>query len=58
MDEDIKEGLVIHMIGHSLGGIILRTALKHLTKYRDNLGTFLSLSSPHLSYLNGTKTSI
>lgn len=47
------------MIGHSLGGIILRRALDGL---RFELGKisvvfwcYVSLASPHLGYLQGTK---
>ena len=53
----MQERLVIHMIGHSLGGIILRASLKHLGSFRESLGSYLSLSSPHLSYMTGTKAS-
>ncbi|KAL8444689.1 hypothetical protein Emed_006096 [Eimeria media] len=44
----------ISFIGHSLGGIIVRAALRHL---RASLGSrfhsYLSLSSPHFGYLKG-----
>ena len=36
----------------------MRASLKYLNKYRNSFGTFMTFSSPHLSYLNGTKTSI
>jgi hypothetical protein len=36
-----------------MGGIIARAALKHLQKYKQQMGFFCSLSSPHLGYLNG-----
>lgn len=36
-----------------MGGIIARASLKHLKKYEGNFGFYCSLSSPHLSYLNG-----
>lgn len=29
-EENIEDGLVMHFVGHSLGGIILRASLKHL----------------------------
>jgi hypothetical protein len=44
------------MIGHSMGGLILRASLPYLQKY--HFGVFISLSVPHLGYLNGTKASI
>jgi pimeloyl-ACP methyl ester carboxylesterase len=50
---EIGEDAVLHMVGHSLGGIIIRAALPLLGKYR--LGTYVSFSSPHLGYLYGTK---
>ncbi|CAK76768.1 unnamed protein product (macronuclear) [Paramecium tetraurelia] len=40
----------LSFIGHSLGGIIIRAALPHLSKYKDKMFTYLSLGSPHLSY--------
>ncbi len=39
-----------------MGGLILRASLPYLQKY--NFGVFISLSVPHLGYLNGTKASI
>lgn len=39
------------MIGHSLGGIIIRAALPYLTEYKNKMKTLLTLSSPHLGYL-------
>jgi len=41
----------ISFIGHSLGGIITREALKHLGKYADVMHGFVSLGSPHLGYM-------
>ena len=41
------------MVGHSMGGVIARSAIPHLEKYRHQMGFFCSLSSPHLGYLNG-----
>lgn len=38
----------ISFIGHSLGGVIIRAALGHLTQYKNFFFTFVSLSSPHL----------
>jgi len=52
------EEVIINFIGHSMGGIIARAALVHLGKYKNQLGFFFSLSSPHLGYLNGVDTMI
>lgn len=38
----------ISFVGHSLGGIIIRTALQHLQSLRPYFFTYVSLSSPHL----------
>lgn len=41
------------MIGHSMGGIILRSSLQHLdTKIKSLLHTYISFASPHLGYLH------
>jgi triacylglycerol esterase/lipase EstA (alpha/beta hydrolase family) len=53
MEEYEQENVIINLVGHSMGGIIARSALPHLVKYRYQMGFFLSLSSPHLGYLNG-----
>jgi triacylglycerol esterase/lipase EstA (alpha/beta hydrolase family) len=50
--------LQINMVGHSLGGLILRAALPYLEDYSKNLGTFMTLGTPHLGYLHGIKTMI
>ncbi|PKA61523.1 hypothetical protein AXF42_Ash018810 [Apostasia shenzhenica] len=46
--KDIK----LSFVGHSIGNIIIRTALtdRLLDPYRKNLYTFMSLSGPHLGY--------
>ncbi|CAI2387750.1 unnamed protein product [Moneuplotes crassus] len=42
----------LSFIGHSMGGIIIRAALPHLEKkYKEQMFTFISLSSPHLGYM-------
>lgn len=41
----------ISFLGHSLGGVIIRAALPHLSEYENRMHTFLSLSSPHLGYM-------
>jgi len=38
----------ISFIGHSLGGVIIRTALPKLADYKDKMHVFMTLSSPHL----------
>ena len=38
----------LSFIGHSLGGIIIRTALPYLDDFKEKMFTYLSLSSPHL----------
>lgn len=50
---ELEEDTTLHMVGHSLGGIIIRASLEHLKKF--NFGTYVSFSSPHLGYLYGTK---
>ena len=41
------------MVGHSMGGIILRACLRHLnTKILEMLHTFISFASPHLGFLH------
>lgn len=41
----------ISFIAHSLGGIIVRTALPHLLDFQDKMFNYMSLSSPHLGYM-------
>jgi hypothetical protein len=41
----------ISFIGHSLGGVIIRAALEHLHEFKNQMHTFLTLSSPHLGFL-------
>ena len=48
----------ISFIGHSLGGLIIRAALPHLSEYQNNMYSFLTLSSPHLGYLYNTSSII
>lgn len=45
----------ISMVGHSLGGIIIRSALKYITKtleYKERLEVFMSLGTPHCGYVH------
>lgn len=49
-----KKTVILNFIGHSMGGVVARTAVKNLIKnYFDQFGFFCSLSSPHLGYLSG-----
>ncbi len=41
----------LSLIGHSMGGVIIRAALPRLAEYREKMQTFLTLSSPHLGCL-------
>ena len=41
----------ISFIGHSLGGLIIRAALPHLSEYKDKFHSYVSMSSPHLGYM-------
>jgi alpha-beta hydrolase superfamily lysophospholipase len=41
----------LSFIGHSLGGVIIRSALPFLEKYKNQMYTFFTLSSPHLGYM-------
>lgn len=41
----------ISFIGHSMGGLIIRASLKHLTDLKEKMHLFISLSTPHLGYM-------
>ncbi len=41
----------LSFIGHSLGGVIIRSALPYLEEFKDKMYTYFSLSSPHLGYM-------
>ena len=41
----------LSFVGHSLGGLIIRAALPHLIKYKEQMYTFVTFSSPHLGYM-------
>jgi alpha-beta hydrolase superfamily lysophospholipase len=58
IDEQLEKDLEINMIGHSMGGLILRAALPHLEQYSQNLNTFATFGSPHIGYLHGIKTMV
>ena len=38
------------MVGHSMGGVIIRSALPRLEKYKNCMHSFMSFSSPHIGY--------
>lgn len=46
----------ISLIGHSLGGIIIRTALPYLSEHKAKMHTFLTFSSPHLGCMYQSST--
>jgi len=41
----------LSFIGHSLGGVIIRAALPHLSEFSSKFYTYISLGSPHLGYM-------
>ena len=41
----------ISFVGHSMGGIIIRSALSYIRNLSQYLYAYLSFSSPHLGYL-------
>ena len=48
-----NDGLIfkkISFIGHSIGGVIIRSALPHLAEFKDKLWMYISLGSPHLGH--------
>jgi pimeloyl-ACP methyl ester carboxylesterase len=38
------------LLGHSMGGLIIRSALPRLEKYKQHFHSLITLSSPHLGY--------
>ena len=55
---DFKEKTYrIVMIGHSMGGLILRAAANQIS-YQEYLYAYISLGTPHLGYLQGLKLHI
>jgi triacylglycerol esterase/lipase EstA (alpha/beta hydrolase family) len=44
----------ISFVGHSLGGVIVRASLPHLSEYSSKFFTFISLASPHLGQLHNS----
>jgi triacylglycerol esterase/lipase EstA (alpha/beta hydrolase family) len=44
-------GTRVSFVGHSMGGIIIRSALTYIRNLDQYLWAYLSFSSPHLGYL-------
>lgn len=44
----------ITFVGHSLGGLIIRSALPHLEQFKKYMHGYISLGSPHLGYMYNT----
>lgn len=42
----------ITLVGYSLGGLILRAALKHMKKYKKLMHGFVTLATPHFGYFH------
>ena len=47
-----KEIGKISMIGHSMGGLVIRAALRYLKPYKSRMNALITLGSPHLGYLH------
>lgn len=54
MDSQSKPYKIV-MIGHSMGGLILRAAASQLEAHQKLLYCYISLGTPHLGYLQGIK---
>lgn len=48
----------LSFVGHSLGGLIIRSALPQLEDYKDQMYGYMSLGSPHLGYMINTNSLI
>lgn len=46
----------ISFIGHSMGGLIIRSAMPELQNYWGKFYCYMSFSTPHLGYLYQTST--
>jgi len=46
----------ITFVGHSLGGLIIRSALPRLSEYARLMHGYISLSTPHLGYMYNTNS--
>ena len=50
--EIIKEINWISMIGHSMGGLVIRASLGYLKEYKSKMNSLITLGTPHLGYLH------
>ena len=46
----------LSFIGHSLGGLIIRAAIPHLTEYAGKMHLFMTFSTPHLGYISASSS--
>lgn len=46
----IKKPIPITFIGHSMGGVIIRSALPRLSKHAKLFNSYISFSTPHIGY--------
>ena len=51
--DNIDQVNKISFVGHSLGGIIIRSALMYLEEIKHKLSVLMTFSSPHLGYFQG-----
>ncbi|KAK2195351.1 bifunctional Domain of unknown function DUF676 [Babesia duncani] len=40
----------LSFVGHSLGGLVIRSAIRHLEEYKNLFYAFISLTAPHLGF--------
>lgn len=50
------EEIKISFIGHSLGGLLIRSALQELEHYKDNFQTLMTLGTPHWGYMHSSSS--
>ena len=50
----VKKPYKISFLGHSMGGLIIRSALLHLQHLYQHFHSYLSICTPHLGYLYKT----
>jgi len=46
----------LSFVGHSLGGLIIRAAVPHLTEYAGKMHLFMTFSTPHLGYMSASSS--
>lgn len=49
--EILKKPYKLSFIGHSMGGIIVRSAIPHMGPITNHLHSYISICTPHLGYL-------